>query len=346
MNLTELNTLCTLCGTSGREHAVREYILRELDKLHLPEGAVRVDRLGNVLVHKKGAAPAPRSVLFSAHMDEVALMITQIHADGTLGFDAVGGVQASAVIGRQVKVGSAFFTGVIGAKPVHHLSKTERTQPAAMSALYCDIGTDSRAESEALVQAGDLIYFDTEPYMFGDGSYAAKAIDDRFGCAVLLSLIRSNLPYDTDFSFVVQEEVGLRGAAVAARTVNPEIAVIFEATTAADLPDSKGADRVCELGSGAVISFADGRTIYDKALYDHAVSLCKEKQIPWQTKHKIAGGNDAGAIQQAGSGVRVLAVSVPCRYLHAPVSVIRLSDAEACEQLAHALVRSLREADL
>ena len=173
-----------------------------------------------------------------------------------------------------------------------------------------------------------------------------KAIDDRFGCTLLLELLRTELPYDTDFAFVVQEEVGLRGAGVAAAQLDPDIAIIFEATTAADLAGSTGAERCCELGKGAVISFMDGRTIYDKALYDLAVSLCTAQNIPWQTKTKIAGGNDAGAIQSAGRGARVLAVSVPCRYLHSPLSVIRYPDAEACEKLAFALISALQEESL
>ena len=347
MNIPELNTLCTLCGTSGREHAVRAYILGELEKLGLRD-AVRTDRLGNVLVHITGAARPKNRVLFSAHMDEVALMATDIHEDGTLSFGTVGGINAAAVIGRQVLVGKDMLHGVIGAKPVHHLSRDERKKPADLTALYCDIGTQSRAETEALVRPGDIIYFDTVPQEFGDGSYAAKAVDDRFGCAVLLQLIRSiakGAPYDVDFSFVVQEEVGLRGAGVAAAAADPDIAVIFEATTAADLPDSQGAERVCELGQGAVISFIDGRTIYDKALYDHAAAVCEKNGIAWQTKKKIAGGNDAGAIQNAGRGARVLAVSVPCRYLHAPVSVIRLSDVQACEALASLLLQTLPQTE-
>jgi endoglucanase len=324
---------------------VRAYILDELKKAGVPDSAVTVDRLGNVLVHITGEKRPKHKVMFSAHLDEVALMVTELNGDGTLSFGAVGGISAAAVIGRQVLVGSDQIHGVIGTKPVHHLSKAERTQPADFSALYCDIGTASREKTAALVSPGDIIYFDTEPMTFGDGSYAAKAIDDRFGCLILLVLIRKyaeNAEYDTDFAFVVQEEVGLRGAGVAANAVQPEIAVIFEATTAADLPDSHGTERVCELGNGAVISFIDGRTIYDKALYDHATACCEKNGIPWQTKKKIAGGNDAGAIQHAGNGVRVLAVSVPCRYLHAPVSVIRLSDAEACERLAELLMLTLR----
>ena len=346
MNRNELKTLCGLCGTSGREHAVRDYILSELSRCSLPEDAVRVDRLGNVLVHKKGASAAKRKVLYSAHMDEVALMITYIHEDGTLAFDMVGGINAAAVIGRQVQVGEHRINGVIGCKPVHLLSKDARSKPADMHSLYCDIGTASKAETEALIRPGDIIYFCGDAQDFGDDSLMGKAIDDRLGCLILLDMIRSDLPYDTDFSFVVQEEVGLRGAGAAAAQIDPEIAVIFEATTAADIAGSVGADRCCELGKGAVISFVDGRTIYDKALYDLAVNLCEQNGIAWQTKTKIAGGNDAGAIQSAGNGARVLAVSVPCRYLHAPYSVIRHADAECCEKLASALISALQEAPL
>ena len=346
MNQKRLETLCGLCGTSGREHTVRDYILSELNRMQLPADAVRTDRLGNILVHKKGASPAKRRVLFSAHMDEVALMVTQIHADGSLGFDMVGGVSAAAVIGRQVCVGKDRIAGVIGSKPVHLLSKDARKKPAEMSSLSCDIGSGSKEETEQYVRVGDIIYFQENAQDLGSGSFASKAIDDRFGCEVLLEMLEQDLPYDTEFSFVVQEEVGLRGAGVAAAAIDPEIAVIFEATTAADLPGSEGADRVCTLGSGAVISLIDGRTVYDKALYDLAVQISEAQGIAWQTKTKIAGGNDAGAIQNAGSGVRVLAVSVPCRYLHAPVSVIRKADAQACIDLAKALIPALQETEL
>ena len=346
MNLDLLTSLCELCGTSGREHDIRAFILHELEQCGLPADAVKVDRLGNVLVHKKGASPAKRKVMFSAHMDEVALMVTDIHADGTLSFDMVGGINAAAVIGRQVQVGKDRISGVIGCKPVHLLSKDEKKKPADMHSLFCDIGTASQAETESLVRRGDIIYFCGDLHPFGEGSLRGKAIDDRFGCTILLELLRKDLPYDMDFAFVVQEEVGLRGAGVAAAQLDPDIAIVFEATTAADLAGSSGADRCCELGKGAVISYMDGRTIYDKDLYDLAVSGCTDQHIPWQTKTKIAGGNDAGAIQSAGRGAKVLAVSVPCRYLHSPISVIRQSDAEACEALASAMISALQEAQL
>ena len=346
MNQKRFETLCGLCGTSGREHAVREYILNELRNMNLPENAVQTDRLGNIIAEKKGAKPAKRRLLCSAHMDEVALMVTQIHEDGTLSFDTVGGVSAAAVIGRQVTVGKQQIPGVIGCKPVHLLGREERKKPAELHSLFCDIGSSSKEETEQYVRPGDIIYFQENAQIFGEGSFRSKAIDDRFGCALLLELLEKELPYDTVFSFVVQEEVGLRGAGVAAAAADPEFALIFEATTAADVPGSEGADRVCLLGGGAVISFMDGRTVYDKALYDLAVQVSEKNGIAWQTKTKIAGGNDAGAVQNAGRGARVLAVSVPCRYLHAPVSVIRQSDAEACAALAEAMISAVQEAEL
>ena len=341
MNMTLLRSLCECCGTSGRESAVRDLIRAELDRKGIPAEWIRTDRLGNLLVHIPGQQSAKRKIMFSAHMDEVALMVTYIYDDGTLAFDTVGGISAAAVIGRQVQVGKDRIPGVIGTKPVHLLSKTERDQPADMHKLFCDIGTGSKEETMQLVRPGDIIYFCGDLREFGDGSVIGKAIDDRFGCAVLLELIRPDLPYGADFAFLVQEEVGLRGAGVAAAQIDPDIAVIFEATTAADIPGSDGADRVCELGGGTVISFMDGRTIYDKQLYDFADRLCEENGIRRQTKTKIAGGNDAGAIQSAADGVRVLAVSVPCRYLHSPLSVIRKSDGEACEMLARRLLETL-----
>ncbi|MCQ2434161.1 MAG: M42 family metallopeptidase [Oscillospiraceae bacterium] len=335
MKMQELETLCKLCGTSGRENDVRAYILNEIKALGLTP---TVDNLGNVLVHKEGRERAKHKLMFSAHMDEVALMVTAITEDGSLKFDMVGGVSAAAVIGRQVLVGKQQVLGVIGTKPVHHLSCSEKKSPVKMSELCVDIGAKSKEEAQTLVRLGDIVYFMPEYRTFGDGCIAAKAIDDRFGCAVLLSLLRQDLPYDTEFAFVVQEEVGLRGAGVAANTIAPEFAVVFEATTAADVAGCSGADAVCKLGGGAVISFMDGRTVYDAELYRSATELAEQQGIAWQTKTKIAGGNDAGAIQNAAHGVRVLAVSVPCRYLHSPVCVIRQSDAEACEALAKSLI--------
>ncbi len=342
MNFRKLETLCRICGTSGRENDVRTYILNEIQALGLTP---KVDALGNIIVRKNGKMRANHTLMLSAHMDEVALMVTDICSDGSLKIDMVGGISAAAVIGRQVVVGKQKINGVIGTAPVHHLSADAKKSPAKMSELTVDIGAKNRDEAMQYVKRGDIVYFSPKYDVFGDGSIAAKAVDDRFGCALLLELLRSDLPfeYDTDFAFVVQEEVGLRGAGVAANQISPEFALIFEATTAADVAGCHGADAVCKLGGGAVISFMDGRTVYDAELYDTAVRIAEDAGISWQTKSKIAGGNDAGAIQNAANGVRVLAISVPCRYLHSPVCVIRESDAIACENLAKALIPAIQQ---
>lgn len=339
MNLTELKELCMLPGASGRESAVRNYLLKELEKLPLPDCLVQVDRLGNLIVQKQGRRSDVPRIMVAAHMDEVAMMVTDITADGALRFGAVGGIDPVAMIGRQVRVGTDGIPGVIGACPIHRLSAEQRKHPPKTDELAVDIGAGSREEAEKYVSLGDVITFAPEFHAFGDGKIAAKALDDRYGCSLLLSLLREELPCDLTVVFTVQEEVGLRGAAVAANAVKPHIAVVLETTTAADLPDSE--NPVCRLGGGAVISYMDGRTVYDAALYRLAVELCEARGIPWQTKTKIAGGNDAGAIQN--SGARVLAVSVPCRYLHSPLCVMQESDADACNALLHALLEHLAE---
>lgn len=337
MNQTELKALCLLPGASGREAPVRNYILKELEQLPLPDCLVQVDRLGNLIVQKQGKKNNVPRIMIAAHMDEVAMMVTDITADGALRFGAVGGIDAAAMIGRQVCVGSDGIQGVIGACPIHRLSAEQRKTAAKAEDLAVDIGAADRADAEKYVSLGDIITFAPAYHTLHGGKIAAKALDDRYGCSLLLSLLREDLPCELTVAFTVQEEVGLRGATVAANAIKPEIAIVLETTTAADFPDS--ADPVCKLGDGAVISFIDGRTVYDAALYHLAVQLCKEQGIPWQTKTKIAGGNDAGAIQN--SGARVLAISAPCRNLHAPLCVMQESDADACDRLLHAMIYHL-----
>ena len=156
----------------------------------------------------------------------------------------------------------------------------------------------------------------------------AKAIDDRIGCAIMLELLKEDLPLDVTFAFTAQEDVGTRGALGSACSVSPEVALVLETTTAADLPGVEGARRVCAPGKGPVISYMDGATIYDRDLFENLRRLAEEHGIPWQTKEYIAGGNDARTIQRSRSGVRVAALSAAVRYLHAPATVGSLADFE------------------
>ncbi len=217
---------------------------------------------------------------------------------------------------------------MIGLKAVHLVSREERKKVPKTEALYIDIGAKDRQAAEKLVELGDYGAFVCEPEEFGDGLFKARAIDDRVGCAVMLKLLEEDLPLDVTFAFTAQEEVGTRGAFGAAFSVTPEIALVLETTTAADLPGVEACRRVCYPGRGPVISYMDGGTIYDRELFDALRRLSKGRGIPWQTKEYIAGGNDARTIQRSKAGVRVAAVSAAVRYLHAPAGVGSVADFE------------------
>lgn len=244
-------------------------------------------------------------------------------------------------IGKPVVIGAGEVPGVIGMKAVHLVSREERKKVPKTDSLYIDIGARDRREAEKLVELGDYGCFVCRPELFGDGMFKARAIDDRVGCAVMLKLLEEDLPLDVTFAFTAQEEVGTRGAAGAVFSTAPEIALVLETTTAADLPGIEGGRRVCEPGEGPVISYMDGGTIYDRTLYKTLGSLAEENAIPWQTKRYIAGGNDARALQRGGAGVRVAAMSAAVRYLHAPASVGSVADFENMLKLARLFLEEM-----
>ena len=312
-----LKELCLLNGTSGDERAVREYIIEKIRG----KCDYKVDALGSVVAFKKGKKTPDKKVMLCAHMDEVGFIITHITDEGYLKFSPVGGIDAEAVLTRRLSINGK--TGVVGAKAVHLMSSDEKESVPKFSDFLLDIGAENKAEAEKYVQPGDYAYFVSDYCEFGDGFVKAKALDDRIGCMLLIELIHSDLEYDTYFCFNVQEEVGLRGAACTSYSVKPDIAVVLESTTAADIEGVSGAERCCVLGNGPVISYMDGRTVYDRELYQKAVRLAENNGIKAQTKTKIAGGNDAGAVQTSAGGCRVAAVSLPCRYIHTGASVVK-----------------------
>lgn len=323
--LNTVKELCALSGIGGWEDEVREYIrtraVRYADEL-------RIDALGNLIVFKKGAKATGNKLMLCAHMDEVGLIVRAVTEDGYLKFDCVGGIDRRVLIGKKVLVGPEKHPGVIGIKAYHLVSAEEEKKPPKADDLYIDIGAQDREEAEALVELGDPCVFVTESEAFGDGMLKAKALDDRMCCALLLKLMEQDLPMDVTFVFSVQEEVGTRGAFGAAFSVTPEIALVTDCTTAADLPGIEPSRQVCQLGKGPVIPFMDGGTVADRTLFEQMRRVAEENGIPWQTKHYVAGATDARAIQQTKGGVRVIGVSAPVRYLHAPASVGCISDFE------------------
>lgn len=330
--LETIKKLSLLDGVSGRENAVRDYIINEVS---VYADSIETDPLGNLIVFKKGKNTPKNKVMLDAHMDEVGLMITYINSDGTLEFDRVGGIDKRVMLGKPVTVGENKIQGVIGVKATHMVPAAEKLNMP--STMYIDIGADSKEEAEKVVSLGDYVCFNSEFVEFGDGLIKGKALDDRAGCAILIDMIKSELPYDMYFNFAAGEEVGFGIAQTAFYKVQPDYAIVVETTTAADLADVPENKKVCSLGNGGVVSFMDRRTIYPKELFDRVFELAETHNIKAQVKSLVAGGNNAGVIHKTAGGIRTITVSLPCRYLHSPSCVLKKEDIEESAKLIRVL---------
>ncbi len=338
--LNLVKELCALPGVSSFEEEVRAFLM---DRAAPFADDMRVDAMGNLIVFKKGKKSTGNKLMLCVHMDEVGLIIRSITEEGYLKFDAIGGINRRVLLGKQVEVGPNKVKGVIGLKAYHLVSREEEKVVPKLETFYIDIGAKNKAKAEKLVSVGDCGVFVSDCVEFGAGMLKAKALDDRIGCAVMLKLLEEELPLDCTFVFTVQEEVGTRGAFGAAFSVTPELALILETTTAADLPGVEGHQKVCAPGKGPVIPFMDNGSIADRGLFELLRDTAEAHGIPWQTKHYIAGGNDASAVQRSKAGVRTVTLSAAVRYLHAPASVASIQDMEHILQLTRHFLNAVAE---
>ena len=338
MNKQLLADLCAIDGVSGHEKAVRDYVLAHLNESSAPM-EVHADNMGNVIVHLIGKEKANKIVQLDAHMDEVGFIITGIGEDGFLRFDTIGGIDSRVLFGHRVRIGAQ--KGVIGGKAGHQCGADETKKVPSADNLRIDIGADSKEEAEKLVKIGDCGTFDNDLIWIGEDHFLGKAVDDRVGCMLLLELAKKQPSRDLWLSFSVQEEIGLRGAGVATEAIRPDYAVAIDATTAADVAGNSPDQSVCFVGQGAVVSFADRATLYDPELYQRIRKMADEKGIPTQTKTTVAGGNNAGAMQGRHTGVRMTAVSLPCRYIHSSACMGKIKDVDAMYNLLEMLAEEL-----
>lgn len=334
--------LCALSGVSSREGEVRAFIA---DSIRPFVSSLRTDVMGNLIAYKEGRKHTGNKLLLDAHMDEVGIMISGYTKNGCLRFAFVGGVDRRVVLGKRIYIGKERIPGIFGMKPIHLTTKKELKSIPKQEDLYIDIGAKDEADARSLVKLGDVGVFDGTSLVFGDGFLKAKAIDDRAGCAALIKLAQEELPMDCTFVFSTQEEVGTRGAFASSFSVKPKIALVLEATTAADLPGTPGGKRVCAPGKGVVIPYMDGGTIYDRKLFEQLRSLAQEHEILWQTKEYISGGTNGRVYQRSRGGVRVAGLAVATRYLHAPTSVAVVSDLEGMLRLARLFIEQIAEED-
>lgn len=337
INLKLLEKLCKTPGISGDENLVRDTIVSEIKGF---ADKIEIDSLGNIIVFKNGNKSAKSKLMITAHMDEVGSIVTGVTPDGLLKFDTVGGIDEKVLLGKGVTVGNTNVPGVIGVKPIHVSSSDEKRSAIKVENMYIDIGANNKDDALSYVSLGDYICFDSEFHVDND-IVKAKALDDRVGCLILIDLIKQSLPFDIYFTFVVQEEVGLRGSTVAAYNIDPDKAIVVEATTAADIYGNHEENKVCNLHSGAVVSFMDKATVYNREYYNLAFELSEKYNIKVQPKRAVAGGNDAGAIHKSRGGVKTVTVSVPCRYLHSPYCMVSYNDIIETENIVLKLAECL-----
>lgn len=334
-----LKKLCQLDAPSGSENQVRDFILGEIGSY----AECRVDSMGNIIAFKKGAKTPNKKIMLDAHMDEVGFIVTSVDNDGFLRFTTLGGINPQVIAGRRVRFVKNGAVGVVGVKPIHLCKGDEKGKEIKITDLYIDVGARNRDEALSVTELGDSAVFEGGLEAFGENKLCGKAIDDRAGCAILIDMIKQDLPYDMYFTFTVQEELGLRGAKTAAFSVAPDYAIVVEATTAADISGVSEQERVCALSRGATVSFMDRSTVYDKELFDLALKAGKENNIKTQVKAAVAGGNNSGAIHLSRGGVKTLSISVPCRYLHSASCVIDKDDLFSASQLVRAMAERMLE---
>ena len=334
-----LEKLSNIPGVSGDEGEVRRFIREALPRRGI---TLQTDAMGNLLVRKgsrRRLTRAPR-IMLSAHMDEVGLMVSSIEKTGHLRFKKVGGIDDRVLVSKPVIVGRDKLPGVIGAKAIHLQKPEERKKTLEVEQLFIDIGAVNREEAEKAVKIGDYVSFDTSCVRLGEDCYMGKAFDDRAGCSILLELLRCKDTPPFMAAFTVQEEVGLRGAAVASYTLEPDLALVLESTAAVDLPEIKEHRHLTSLGGGTAISFMDGSVIVERGLLEGMIKLAEEKKIPYQLRRFTGGGTDAGSISTGRGGGKTAVISVPCRYIHAPSSILNGGDYRSTADLARAFLDS------
>lgn len=318
-----LRELSDTIGVSGNEDDVRGLIV---DAVREHVDQLEIDAMGNVLALKRGSEEDPLRVMLAAHMDEIGLMVIGHDDDGLLKVRSVGGIDNRLLPGTRFVVGPDRVPGVIGVKPIHLLESGEAEKAPKIEDLVVDIGAKDKDEAQKLAPLGTYATFATR-FRELEEVVSGKAFDDRAGCAVLVELLRGEpFAFDLHAAFTVQEEVGLRGARVAAFAIDPDCAFALEGTIADEIPKEKDVSPTTEMGKGPAITVMDRSFIADRRLVRLLIDTAEEQGIPYQIKQPGMGGTDAGAIHLAREGVPSATVAVPSRYIHSPVALMSLDD--------------------
>lgn len=334
-----LKQLSELNGVSGNEKAVRDYIIENIKN---NVDSCRIDKIGNLVAQKKAKAISTSKIVLSAHMDEVGLFITEITNEGFLKFQTVGYIDVNILVSKPIVINNSIY-GVIGSKAIHLQKPEERKQNFLIEQLYIDIGASSKEEAEKHVKLGDYVAFTTAFETFGSGFWKGKALDDRAGCAVIMELLNKEFDCDLATVFTVQEELGLRGSKVISNSLEADLAIVIETTSAMDIQEKDRENWVVQLGKGPACSLMDQATIYKPDLIKKTVQIAEENKIPIQLREGTAAANDAGNIHLSGGGIPTITISIPCRYIHSMSSVIAQTDYDNCLKLINCILNNIED---
>ena len=341
-----LEMLTNLDGVSGNETHVRRAIK---DQVQDVVDDTTVDAMGNLITHKAGTGMTNLKVLVTAHMDEVGMMVTDHESNGELRVKTIGGIPDRLLPGLTVRVGEKGLSGVIGLQAIHRADGQTFKRATGIDKLAVDIGAKDEKEAKKAAPLGTPIAFATQFRPLG-ATWAGKAFDDRAGCALLIQLLQGDrYPFDLYGAFTVQEEVGLRGAQVAAYTVDPDVSFSLEGTLAYHLPkpeEEADTSPTTELGKWPAITVMDRTYITPPRLLRHVLEIAEEHGIPYQLKQPGISGTEAGSIHRVRSGIPAITIAVPCRYIHSPISLIDPADVNATHRLIDAALRALTPAIL
>lgn len=327
VNVPLLAEICEVAGAPGYEQRVRSIVLKNITGV---ADSIEQDNIGNIYAIKKGKDSSKR-VMIAAHMDEIGFMVKHIDENGFLRFHTLGGFDPKTLTAQRVIVhGKKDLVGVMGSKPIHIMTAEEKTKQVNTSDFFIDLGLPYE-EVIKYVSIGNPITRDRQLIEMGD-CVNCKSIDNRVAVYILIETLKilEDCPYDVYGVFSVQEEVGIRGANVAAHNINPSFGFGLDTTIAYDLPDSKPEEQVTKLGHGVAIKIMDASTICDYRMVQFQKDIAEKFKIKWQPEVLPMGGTDTAAIQRMGkTGAIAGAISIPTRHLHQVIEMAHKDDISA-----------------
>jgi tetrahedral aminopeptidase len=337
MDLELLKKIVETPGAPGHESPIRSFIEQQIES-HVDE--LYTDSIGNLIARKKGDGPI---VMMAAHMDEISLITTNVDENGFIRFSTLGGFDPETLVNQRLWIhGTKTIPGVIGGKPIHTQTDEQKKAKTKLKNLFIDTGLPAD-EVKEIVRDGSTVTRMGELMELG-GCLTGKSLDNRISVFILISALKKAQKSNSDLYavFTVQEEVGIRGARVAAQQIQPEIGIALDTTIANDLPGSGEHEACTKLGKGTAIKVMDNSVICTPALVEHLEKLADESGISHQREVLTAGGTDTSGMQYlVGLGSHVSCISTPTRYIHSTVETVSKADVEAGISLATACIESI-----